>query len=501
MRAEPLPRGVHSLSVKLSAGVALVALADIFFFRHPLGWAAGVYPAVLLAVLCMTHGGMLRNPLNRFIALLLCGLSATLVESPQRLSIALYTAGIVTMLLLHKRESPGNAFLWTKDILRFLGRIFTQWKADRRMLDNLRRKGKAPEAKLGATAAYALAPMTLLGVFLMLFTQANPVIAQFLDKIDWMVIKDLLSPLRGLFWLAGGAIIWAALRPRFAPSKPGAPVALPNLDRWFNRHSIILSLALFNALFALQNTLDIAFLWSGKELPEGLNYAEYAHAGAYPLIVTALLAAGYVLLTFSNPKYQSATGERLVYFWIAQNIFLVISAIDRTVNYIEIYSLTYLRIAALIWMGLVALGLALITVRVFLARTNMWLINMNVLALVATLYACCFVNFDRFIADYNVRHAKEVTGSGTNIDLAYIKELGPEALPALRWFELNTKHSATRAVEASLLADDMEHDLAASMNADWRAWTWRKQRRLADILAEIPPPPRPLDDTGWKTRE
>lgn len=501
MRAEPLPGGAHSLSVKLSAGVALVALADIFFFGHPLGWAAGVYPAVLVAVLCITQGGILKNPLNRIIALLLSVLSVTLIDSPQTLSLALYGAGIITMLILHKRQGPGNAFLWLKDVFLFLRRIFFQWKSDRRMLDKLRRKGKASEAKLGATSTRALAPVTLLGVFLMLFTQANPVIAKVMDRIDWEFIAELLSPLRGLFWLASSAVIWAILRPRFSPAKPVATLPLPNLDRWFNRNSIILSLALFNALFALQNTLDIAFLWSGKELPDGLNYAEYAHAGAYPLIVTALLAAGYVLLTFSNPRYQSVTGERLVYFWIAQNIFLVISAIDRTTHYIEIYSLTYLRIAALIWMGLVALGLALITVRVFLARTNMWLINMNVLALAATLYACCFVNFDWIIADYNVRHAKEVTGTGANIDLPYLQSLGPEALPALRWFELNAKYSPARTVDAGIMADSMEHDLAASMLADWRSWTWRKQRRLASILSEVQPPPKPLGDTGWKTRE
>jgi hypothetical protein len=501
MRAEPLPRGVHSLSVKLSAGVALTALADIFFFRHPLGWAAGLYPAALLAALCAIHGGILGNPLNRLITLLLCALSATIVESPQTLSISVYIAGLLTMLVLHKRSRIENALVWLKDILLFISRIFLQWTSDRRIVDKLRRRKKIPEAKLGAMATYALAPVILICIFMMLFTQANPIIAKYLDRIDWAFIAGFLSPWRGVFWLFSGAIVWAALRPRFSPAKPGAPVALPNLDRWFNRNSIILSLVLFNALFVMQNTLDIAFLWSGKELPDGLNYAEFAHAGAYPLIVTALLAAAYVLITFSNLKYHSVAGERLVYLWIAQNIFLVISAIDRTTHYIEIYSLTYLRIAALIWMGLVALGLALITVRIFLARTNMWLINMNVLALAATLYACCFINFDRFIADYNVRHAKEVTGSGTNIDLAYIKELGPEALPALRWLEMNAKYSPLCMVAAGIMADDMEHDLAASMNADWRAWTWRKQRRLDSILSKVEPPPRPLGDTDWKTRE
>ena len=44
----------------------------------------------------------------------------------------------------------------------------------------------------------------------------------------------------------------------------------------------------FNALFAVQSVSDLAYLWGGMRLPEGLSYADYAHRGAYPLIVTAL---------------------------------------------------------------------------------------------------------------------------------------------------------------------------------------------------------------------
>ena len=60
--------------------------------------------------------------------------------------------------------------------------------------------------------------------------------------------------------------------------------------------TLTLSLFTFNAIFAIQNGLDIAFLWSGAALPEGVTLAEYAHRGAYPLIATALLAGLFVLV-------------------------------------------------------------------------------------------------------------------------------------------------------------------------------------------------------------
>ena len=44
----------------------------------------------------------------------------------------------------------------------------------------------------------------------------------------------------------------------------------------------------------------------------------------------------------------------LVLIFIAQNILLVISSIFRLDLYVAQYSLTYWRLAAFIWMGLVA---------------------------------------------------------------------------------------------------------------------------------------------------
>lgn len=126
--------------------------------------------------------------------------------------------------------------------------------------------------------------------------------------------------------------------------------------------SVTLSLILFNLLFAVENMLDIAYLSRALPLPRGMGMAEYVHRGAYPLIVTALLAGLFVLVTLrpgSSTAHVPAI-RRLVVLWIAQNVILVASSIQRTLDYIDVSMFTALRIHALAWMALVACGLMLI---------------------------------------------------------------------------------------------------------------------------------------------
>ena len=61
-------------------------------------------------------------------------------------------------------------------------------------------------------------------------------------------------------------------------------------------------------LFAVQTNLDVTFLWGNAALPADITYAAYAHRGAYPLILTALLAAGFVLVAMrpGGPAEQVA---------------------------------------------------------------------------------------------------------------------------------------------------------------------------------------------------
>jgi hypothetical protein len=162
-------------------------------------------------------------------------------------------------------------------------------------------------------------------------------------------------------------------------------------------------------------------------------------------------------------------------------VLLVASSILRLDLYVGIYMLTYWRIAAFIWMGLVALGLTLIVARIALDRPNRWLVGANLIALTIVLYSCSLVNFDALIADYNVAHSWEVSRKDAQIDINYLLTLGPQALPAIdKAIALRVGAGETCLVSRrDRLVERQRQDLA------WRTWgfrSWRLQRRL-DALA------------------
>jgi len=84
------------------------------------------------------------------------------------------------------------------------------------------------------------------------------------------------------------------------------------------------------------------------------------------------------------------------------------------------------------------------------------------------------VNFDGIIAAYNVRHCRELTGEGADLDLGYLRALGPEAAPAAyrAGDHLPDRDKAERALE---IARTLEAELAGDLN-NWRGWTWRRHR-------------------------
>ncbi len=224
-------------------------------------------------------------------------------------------------------------------------------------------------------------------------------------------------------------------------------------------------------------------------MPAGMTMADYAHRGAYPLIATALLAALFVLVTLrpGSDTARMPTIRKLVLLWIGQNIILVASSMLRTVDYIEAYSLTWLRIAALIWMALVGFGLATICWRLLRNRSAAWLINMNMAAAGLLLAVVSFVDLSEIAAQWNVRHAREVGGRGVALDLCYLDGLGDSALLPL--LELEQQPNLTpvfreriQAVRARRL-----YELAVGQR---RGWTLLGQKRLEEaqrIMVHLAP--------------
>jgi len=331
-----------------------------------------------------------------------------------------------------------------------------------------------------------LLAVPLLGgaLFLGLFAIANPVISQVLAAWSW---PQLDIP-RGLFWLVCFVCAWMALAPRAVTPPALRLFASAGPDRaGLGVTTVCLSLAMFNLVFAVQNGLDIAFLWSGAPLPAGVSVSDYVHRGAFTLIVAALLAGAFVLVALApgSATARSPLLRKMVLLWMGQTLVLVASSVLRTLDYVEAFSLTGLRLAALIWMGLVAIGLGLICWRMLAGKSAAWLINANAAAAALVLVGCGLVDLNATASAWNIDHAGDVGGAGAPIDLCYLVRMGPSATVSL------SRLAARRLPPA--LHDRVAWARAQSLanltmdQSQWRGWTWRGQRRLTSALAILPP--------------
>lgn len=485
--ADLQPIRPSSIPAKLGLALALAAAADWLFYGPRIGLSLTLFAIATACVsMLFNHAALdLRRRITS-AAILVAGLVPATEELNALSFLILVAALLMALLLATNSETTGFADR-ARAIRNFV--LFGPFRVFPEALQIFNMSA------LTRSIALWLLPAALSTVFIALFAAANPLIEQWVFLLNPKLILDYVSIPRVLFWTMMLSLVWPFIHVRWRRRKivtttiadiPVPPPLQSQVSAEFLGPSTILrSLILFNLLFAAQSILDGIYLWGHVALPANMTYAAYAHRGAYPLIATALLAAAFVLVAMrpGGPAEKSKIIRPLVYLWVGQNVLLVASSILRLDLYVDIYMLTYWRIAAFIWMGLVALGLILIVARIVLDKPNQWLVGANLIALTIALYGCSLVNFDAFIADYNLSHSNEMSGKGLNIDADYLLTLGPQALPALDKVIAHRPDDNCLVSRRDRLVEVQRQDLA------WRSWgfrNWRLQRRL-DALAKARP--------------
>lgn len=417
---------------KLAIGLVFACAGDWLVHRSaPPNGVPGILALALLGGLLAGRSAVRHSRAGQLATLAGTVFALALAWDPGLLSWTLFwlAAGMAT--LLPQTDRFDDSWRWAQ-------RLFWQGlHAPLRPLIDLRRMAKVHAAghgrRFGLRRTASLLTLPLVGgaVIVTLFCAANPILAQTVSSLLSIDTTVMAMVPRAMLWTLFFAMLWSLLRPSLL-KRPLAlfdgrgDLGLPGVSP----ASITISLVAFNAIFAVQNSLDAAYLWGTATLPDGMTLADYAHHGAYPLIATALLAALFLLVAL-RPGSESARSpviRRLVTLWIAQNIVLVASSIQRTFDYVEAYSLTRLRIAALVWMLLVGFGLATICWRLLRDRSSAWLVNVNLAATAIVLTAICFLDLGTLPAYWNVRHAREVGGTGAALDLCYLGQQGESAL-------------------------------------------------------------------------
>lgn len=416
--------------------LALLALADILFFHQSLGLSIALFTfAIFVAnlaeqktphritapALVLIAGNLPVIEYVQTASVLFAGLGLIVAVAWSRLGVALsvekLSYGTHRLLMLIPVAAVKSGSSWLKDAplqSDFNGlfhRFIRNWAIP-----------------LGGAL-----------LILSLLVSANPVLDRWMSGL--LEVNFDLSNLvmRVLFWAGMALVLWPLLSTSADQLTQPDTVAPLRKTRSFglNARSVTNALVLFNALLALQLVLDGQVFWGSGQLPAGVSYAEYAHRGAYPLLVTALLAGGFALA--ARPFLEGGRWLKpLMMVWLGLNVMLTLSSLYRLGIYIEAYGLTYLRIRAGIWMVLVALWLGMIAWQIGRAKGNGWLLLRSFALGAATLYLGCFVNFAHGIATYNLNHQRS--------DGYYLCTLNPTASGAL-WGKLgNLTCSAQKPV-------------------------------------------------------
>jgi hypothetical protein len=493
-----LPTLRPTLGSKAAITACLVVIVDQLFYGHEPGLNLGLLGLALSAAALAALPALRRDRRGRIVVAIATGLALLLLERPTIAVTAFLLLALGTATLSPRAPSGHDVWLWAQRLIVGAMRCLLRPLTDLRRLRAPRLARRSPRQKRMKLSTLIL-PVAGGLAFMALFSAANPIIEASLAAIRFPHM-DLA---RMVFWLAAAAALWGFLRPRGPRRAFAPPDGRGDLQMFgVTPASLTLSLLVFNALFALQNGLDVAFLWSGAPLPAGVTLAQYAHRGAYLLIATAILAGAFVLIAL-RPGSSTAGRpmvRRMVVLLVAQNLLLVASSALRTLDYVEAYGLTRLRISALAWMGLVAVGLILIGVRLLRDKSSSWLINTNALAAAVVLLGTSLVDLGAVAAHWNTRHTREIGGHGPPLDLVYIRSLGSAALVPLTTLEgrlpPTPQREALAAIRIKLTAD------LRRKQSDWRTWSWRDQRRLdrAQALAARLPPqvpvPAPLTDAS-----
>ena len=190
-------------------------------------------------------------------------------------------------------------------------------------------------------------------------------------------------------------------------------------------------IAVFCALFSLQNFFDAVYLFGGMKLPEGITYSRYAINGATALGFAVFISLCLILATsFLSPSFRvSKFTKAMLSIWIIQNLFLSVCASARLLSYVSAYDLTTTRIYGFLYFALVVVFLVVILAKLYKNFGFFKMSDIFVYVIFAEMLAVSACDIKAVVADYNV--SRFIDGKCEKLDIQYLSVLGVSAIPSV----------------------------------------------------------------------
>jgi hypothetical protein len=490
-------------------------LFNSIFWNEQLAINAVLFDAFITGCVFLLYRAARKNSTVMYLLLVHIICVVAMVACNSLLSKIAFT---VTLLLLVAFAEYAHRSVWLAGgsllvgFMQFTGRFF-------RLLTSSKRD---QERKFRATRfiRFAIFPLLTGIVFFIIYSCANSVFASMAGNIEATAAKlfsgffDLFSFSRLMFLLTGFYVTGTLLlRAAYTSFEKREAVTTNDMLRTRKKRMDIhrnlrydltvgvmgklakgvmalkneyttglISLVVLNGLLLIINLIDINYLWIHFTYTPAIDLFTMIHEGTELLIFSIVLAMLVLLvffrgnLNFYKKNKWLKTGA---YIWLLQNAVLVVSVLLRDYYYIREFGLAYKRIGVLFFLLLVIAGLVTVFLKVKYAKTNYYLLRLNAWCVVVLLAAGSAVQWDVFIAKYDIAHRQTAP-----LNLPYLLTLSDKVLPVLdenlpalkaREKELNKQGiSLGRCSDCieSIVSDRRNQYLREQEQFSWLSWNY-----------------------------
>lgn len=381
-------------------------------------------------------------------------------------------------------------------------------------IDWAQRRKKGKEGEKHKRPAYVTILMILFVIvitilFFVMYQSSNPLFKEFTKNInlDFISFPWIFFTLSGLLLMYGfyynrhleGLTNYDTnLSNDLSEDKANADGFLNKLFKLDTEHltGTILFVVL-NLMLLLLNGLDVAYLWIDGRLPEGMKHKEFVHDGVGSLIASLIFAIIIMLYYFRgrlNYHSKNKSLKMLAYFWVAQNIFMIVSTAYRNNMYIEESGISYKKIGLYVYLILCLIGLITTFIKINKNKSNMYLIRVNPWCYYVILVVSCVFNWDVIITNFNLNKAFK---ENKKLEKYYLVDLSFKNLPQLLVlpdtiktyddYEARDYYYALRGTYFQSFKIALDKKLFNFMkevqNQDWQSWSSEKSRVHDEILA------------------
>ncbi len=239
-------------------------------------------------------------------------------------------------------------------------------------------------------------------------------------------------------------------------------------------------MGLLAVLFLVFVFLQLGYLFGGRETIEaasGLTLAQYARRGFFELLAVAGLTL-WLLILVSGSGCNQRVFRPLASVLLGCVLVIQVSALQRLLLYTDAFGLTIDRLAALAVMAWLAVGLLLFATTLLRGQTRAFAAGMTVSGVIAV-FVLAVSNPAAVVARTNTERANNRL---LDLDISYLLDLGPDAVPALIG-DFDKRMPSPRLCVAAIQMFSRWYSTGAVFSTeqdDWRGWNY--SRRRAQVL-------------------